>query len=134
MLWPRFEPSRFHLRDMARNPINRKVLALIGTPLEKVLSINRINAIYQELREQPVEDDFLTLALKRLGIRYDFDPEQLSQIPKHGPLVVVANHPYGLVEGMILADLLRQARPERQDFGQSYAVPPARHSGLRHQR
>lgn len=107
---PQFEPSRFHLSDMARHPINRKVLALLGMPLEKLLSIDRINTIYRELQEQTGDGDFLTRALKRLDIAYEFDPEQLAQIPKQGPLVVVANHPYGLVEGMILADLLRRVR------------------------
>ena len=39
-----------------------------------------------------------------------FDAAQLTKIPKDGPLVFVANHPYGVVDGLILCDLAMQVR------------------------
>ena len=38
--------------------------------------------------------------------------EQLDRIPKEGPVVVVANHPFGGIEGLILCSLLRKVRPD----------------------
>jgi len=106
------QTSRFRLRDMAGRPAQRALLTLLGSPIEKLLSIDRINAIYGELQEQGGQDDFLARALVRLGVRYEVPPEQLKKLPANGPLVAVANHPLGLVEGMILAQLLRQVRPD----------------------
>ena len=37
---------------------------------------------------------------------------QIAKIPKTGPVIVVANHPHGLVDGMILAELIGRIRPD----------------------
>ena len=34
------------------------------------------------------------------------------RIPIQGPAIVVANHPFGAIEGIILADILRSRRPD----------------------
>ena len=36
--------------------------------------------------------------------------EVITNIPKEGPVVVVANHPHGMVDGMILAELIGRTR------------------------
>lgn len=38
--------------------------------------------------------------------------EQIARIPKTGPVIIVANHPHGLVDGMILAELIGRVRED----------------------
>lgn len=38
--------------------------------------------------------------------------EQLNHIPKTGPVIIVANHPHGMVDGMIMADLIGRRRDD----------------------
>jgi len=38
--------------------------------------------------------------------------EQLNRIPATGPLIVVANHPHGLVDGMVLAETIGRIRTD----------------------
>lgn len=64
---------------------------------------------------RPVGGDvptFLRYALETLGIHYSVKQGSLGQIPAIGATVVVANHPLGCVEGVILAELLGRVRSD----------------------
>jgi putative hemolysin len=56
---------------------------------------------------------FWKRAIDLLQIDLQTPKDQIANIPAEGPLVVVANHPHGLVDGMILAELVGRVR---QDF------------------
>jgi len=57
--------------------------------------------------------DFWRRAIDLLGIDLQTPDSEIANIPKTGPVVIVANHPHGLVDGMILAELVGRVR---QDF------------------
>jgi putative hemolysin len=48
--------------------------------------------------------------LEALNIRFEANDRDLERIPRQGKALVVANHPYGIVEGLILAVLLERVR------------------------
>jgi putative hemolysin len=49
---------------------------------------------------------------EQLGIRCTPGECDLAAIPATGPVVAVANHPFGLLEGILLAGLLPRVRPD----------------------
>ena len=51
-------------------------------------------------------------ALGLMNIAIETPPEQIARIPATGPVIVVANHPHGLVDGMILAELIGRVRTD----------------------
>ena len=55
---------------------------------------------------------FWRAALDVMGIDLLTPQDQLNHIPRKGPVVLVANHPHGLVDGMILAELIGRVRPD----------------------
>ncbi|MDN3609005.1 lysophospholipid acyltransferase family protein [Vibrio ostreicida] len=63
---------------------------------------------------------FLRFTLKILGIDYKIVKGSLTHIPTQGATVVVANHPLGCVEGVILAEMLLHVRRDVQILANQY--------------
>ncbi|MEC3861503.1 lysophospholipid acyltransferase family protein [Mesobacterium sp. TK19101] len=55
---------------------------------------------------------FWRQALNIMQIDLQTPAEQIARIPATGPVIVVANHPHGLVDGMILAELIGRVRED----------------------
>lgn len=51
-------------------------------------------------------------ALSVMGIDLVVSPDAVARIPRTGPLVVVANHPHGLVDGIVMAALIGRVRTD----------------------
>ena len=64
-------------------------------------------------RMGPVEGQaFWSQALNIMGIDLLTPQEQIAHIPAKGPAIIVANHPHGLVDGMVLAELIGRVRTD----------------------
>ncbi len=55
-------------------------------------------------------EDFWQVMLQKYGVDLEIVAGALDNIPSEGPLVLVANHPFGILDGMIMGALLSQAR------------------------
>ncbi len=87
-----------------------KVCRALRHPLEKLICLHRINHVYARAASAPDQWQFLTALLQSLNVHYNLAEEDLSRIPARGAVVVVANHPFGGVEGIILPALLGRVR------------------------
>jgi len=59
-------------------------------------------------------EDFWEVMVNRYGLSLDIVGGSLESIPATGPLIVVANHPYGILDGLMLGHILSQTR--NRDF------------------
>src|SRR5271170_5904044 len=104
------------MRDALATPLCQRMLgqrlpAALEGAIEKLLLLDRLDRIYADvpgagtrlIAEHP-------LAL--LNVHHQVSERDLAQIPKQGPVVAVANHPFGLIEGAILPSLFLSVRPD----------------------
>lgn len=71
----------------------------------------QIEAIYKQVKERPFSiESFLSDAFKIANIDHQFDQQKLQRLPQGGPLVFVANHPFGVIDGLALCDLAVRLR------------------------
>lgn len=87
---------------------------------EWATGLSRLDKFYAQ---RPVNADiqtFLRFTLSILGIDYRIAHGTLDTVPKQGPTVIVANHPLGCVEGVILAELLLMVRDDIQILANQY--------------
>lgn len=54
--------------------------------------------------------DFWQVIVERYGLSLDIVRGSLDAIPREGPLILIANHPYGILDGMMMGHILSQTR------------------------
>lgn len=88
-------------------------LPLLGLDrlLMSLMQLDRFNAEFDKVRHLHGMA-FIDGVLNLLGIRIDISPADEEKIPRSGPFIVVANHPYGGIEGLILLKIFGALRPE----------------------
>ena len=80
--------------------------------IEQLTGKPRLWRLYSEYCAGPAADDFFAEAVERLSLSLNLDRRELARIPRQGPLVVVANHPFGVVDGIVLGYLLSRVRAD----------------------
>lgn len=83
----------------------------IASVAMSVLCINKINRLYSpsaDLSDQAFTEHMLNM----YGITYDNNVSELNVIPKEGPFIIVSNHPFGAIEGILLYDAIARIRPD----------------------
>ncbi len=84
--------------------------------IRNLLKIKLINSIYSE-NSHKNGSDFIEGIIKRLGIKYITEETNAFRIPSKGPFIVVANHPLGLIDGLLLLKLIGSIRPDIRILG-----------------
>jgi len=102
----------FKLPVPARRGLPKRLSAAVAGAVENVLSLGKLDSVYRDIGAKGEMRGFIDESLQKLKIRYDVRADDLSAVPATGPLVVVANHPFGGIEGLILGDLLLRVRPD----------------------
>lgn len=78
---------------------------------EKFLFRQQLLDIYARAQQQD-SSSLLQGLLEEMRIDLRVDPEDLAKVPAKGAVVVVANHPFGILDGIALGAALLRVRPD----------------------
>jgi putative hemolysin len=106
------------LSSRIQQPLQRNLYKLAAPFVERGLAIRSFNDLYERTRrayvnhpDYPSSRAWFSSGLKELGARYEVDWPANFTFPAEGPLIVVSNHPFGILDPVILADLVSAFRP-----------------------
>ncbi len=92
-----------------------KVKGCAGTVIASVAmaitGFNRINRIYKHIWKYN-GIDFAQKLIEYLNITCFINEKELGYIPKEGPFIIVSNHPYGAIDGLMLLNIIGKIRPD----------------------
>jgi putative hemolysin len=83
--------------------------------LEWVLRLPELRALYRAVRTPDNGDarsSFEQRVLNALDVRVDIATDDLARIPATGAVVFAANHPHGILDGLVAASVIRRVRPD----------------------
>lgn len=95
--------------------------ALDDPPLKRFVihSIERLTGqpylrwLYGCSRTHPVAGEtFWDAAIRLLELKVSYDAAKLASWPRNGSLVVVCNHPYGVLDGLVSCHIVGKVRPD----------------------
>ena len=75
------------------------------------LRLGKINRLFDGAADYQGRE-FADHLLENMNITIDVAPEQLENIPKEGGFVLVSNHPFGGIEGVMLLSAIAKVRPD----------------------
>jgi putative hemolysin len=79
--------------------------------LSRVARIDKVNELYADIcKEEGLAA--IDRLFQTLEVELEFDPKELENIPKTGPFIVVANHPFGALDGLALIKAIAAVRPD----------------------
>jgi len=110
------------LVDLARSLPEGAWRSFLARPLgrlQSLLGIDELNRIHRTASQACGNQgiSFWKACVEVMDLRLDIAPADLLRLPTTGPAVVVANHPFGATEAILLMDLLQGLRPDVRVMG-----------------
>jgi len=88
-------------------PVKRGLIRLV----ERATGQPTLKRMYIDNQRNPrPNESFFAAAVRKLAIDVRYDAAALSKIPESGPVVIVANHPYGVLDGIVISWLVEKVR------------------------
>jgi putative hemolysin len=109
-----------NLSTHLRTPLQQTLYRLAGGVAERVLGLNDFDHIYRQSsaayhtlpKEQKTCGAFFTAVIQTIQAELQIHELPGFDFPKSGPLVIVANHPFGILDPCALASYIGKHRPD----------------------
>jgi len=93
-------------------PDDPRLKRLVIRLIERTTGQPYLRWLYEDYQNNPSNETFWDSAIRRLELKVVCDEEKLSRWPKSGALVVVCNHPFGVLDGLTICHLVAKMRTD----------------------
>jgi putative hemolysin len=92
-------------------PGDPKLKRFVIRLIERMTGQPYLKWLYEDYRASRKSDEsFWEAAVRRLELHIVCNEEALAKLPRQGALVVVANHPFGVLDGVVISHLISRVR------------------------
>ncbi len=100
-------------KSEVKNAIKVKGVAgnILASALMRILGLEKVNEIYSHI--EPYHGiEFADKLIEYMDITADYIPDELEYLPKDEPFIIVSNHPFGAIDGIMMLSILGKKRPD----------------------
>lgn len=108
-------PAVFSVAEASAARLPRPLAAPVARVVDAIAGLSTLQALYRRSQRLP-DSSFVTRVLRVLAVVVDTTGD-VAAIPVTGPLVVVANHPHGALDGLVLLGVIAARRADVRVLG-----------------
>jgi putative hemolysin len=103
-------PENSYLDDVPFSSLpSHRLPGPLASAVNRLLQIDKLEQLYLEARSEGL---LCCDLIRTLEIEVQVTPEDLKKIPVSGPVIAVSNHPFGILDGVLLAAVLSGVRSD----------------------
>jgi putative hemolysin len=96
--------------------LDKLKLGFTAPLIAKAFKLDKLNSLYERHKEK-VGIEFIDAVFNDLNIKYSISEQDLKNIPKNNAFIIIANHPYGFLDKLLMTKILIEQRPDFQVVG-----------------
>lgn len=104
---PSHAPREISYAHSAKSKAGRALIRVLENTTGRIRMIKRAEGYEQEVAAGA---DFWDVMTERYGVSLEIIGGSLDDIPRVGPLIMIANHPYGILDGLMMGHMLSHTR------------------------
>lgn len=95
------------------SPDDPRFKRLVIQLVERISGQPELKRMYLEHQNHPIPgESFWNAAVRNLRLNIVLNEEALGEIPATGPVIIVANHPFGVLDGVVICWLIARVRKD----------------------
>lgn len=85
----------------------------------------KLERLYRQwAAEKPAGENIFAAGVRLLDLRIETNEEGWARVPRSGPVLFIANHPFGVADGLMIGDLATRVRPDSKIMTHSLLCQP----------
>ncbi len=109
------QKSKLFTQDELVKALNLNRFGFLAKPLAaltaEISKLNYAGEIYYDASDER-DIAFLEKAMKNMRVQYEFEKAKNAEIPSEGAFITVSNHPFGMIDGILLILVMAKERPD----------------------